>query len=61
MAVGVYGNTRGADVDVSDISVYYNYTPNRETFNNTMYKLESTDVLSSCTLPSTDELYNVGD
>ena len=46
MAVGIYGTTRPADVSVDDIDVYYNYTPNRETLNNFIYKLNSSEILS---------------
>jgi len=30
MAVGTYGTTRPADVNIEDIDIYYNYTPSRE-------------------------------
>jgi hypothetical protein len=54
MATGVYGNTRPADVSIEDISMYYNYTPNRYTANNTMYTLDPTELLEYCYLPSDD-------
>ena len=39
MAIGIYGTTRPADVSIDDVDVYYNYSPNRETFNNDIIKL----------------------
>lgn len=56
MAVGIYGTIRPADVSIDDIDVYYNYTPNRETLNNTIIKLESTEVLSYNYLPTDEEI-----
>ena len=56
MAVGIYGTTRPADVSVDDIDVYYNYTPNRETINNNIYKLTSSEILSENTLPTDEEV-----
>jgi len=54
MAVGTYGITRPSDVSLDDISVYYNYTPNRETNNNEMISLNANDVLEECYLPVND-------
>lgn len=54
MATGVYGITRPADVSIDDISMYYNYTPNRYTNNNTMYRLDPTELLEYCYLPADD-------
>lgn len=51
MAVGIYGTIRPADVSVDDIDVYYNYTPDRETINNEMFKLDATEILSYNYLP----------
>lgn len=56
MAIGNYGIIRGADVNVDDISMYYNYTPNRETENNEFFQLNPADVLSNCLLPETEEI-----
>lgn len=56
MAVGIYGTTRPADVSIDDIDVYYNYTPNRETVNNEIFKLNSTEILSYNYLPEEEEI-----
>jgi len=55
MAIGVYGISRPADVNVNDISVYYNYTPNRETSNNTIYSLNASEILEYCYLPDDEQ------
>ncbi len=55
MSIGTLGNIRPADVNINDISVYYNYTPNRETDNNTIIKIDDpTSLLSYTYLPDTD-------
>lgn len=56
MAIGQYGIVRGADVNVNDISMYYNYTPNRETINNTIYTLNPTELLTYNYLPADEEI-----
>ena len=56
MAVGIYGITRPSDVSINDIDVYYNYTPNRETVNNFIYKLDSTEILSYNYLPEDEQI-----
>lgn len=56
MAVGIYGITRPADVSIDDIDIYYNYTPNRETVNNFIYKLNSSDLLSYNYLPEDEQI-----
>jgi len=54
MGVGLYGVTRSADVNIEDIDMYYNYTPNRQTSNTDIIPLISTELLSYLYLPSTD-------
>lgn len=56
MAVGIMGTTRPADVSVDDIDVYYNYTPNRETINNNIFKLNSSEILSYNYLPEDEQI-----
>lgn len=56
MAVGIYGTTRPADVNIDDIDVYYNYTPNRETSNNDIYQLDANSLLSYNYLPTDEEI-----
>ena len=55
MAIGTYGISRPADVSVNDINVYYNYTPNRETSNNTIYSLNASEILEYCYLPDDEQ------
>lgn len=59
MATGIYGTIRPADVSVDDIDMYYNYTPDRETFNDNIYKLDATQLLSYNYLPEDEQI--VGD
>jgi len=56
MATGIYGITRPADVSIDDIDVYYNFTPSRETLNNFIYKLDSTEILSYNYLPEDEQI-----
>jgi hypothetical protein len=56
MAVGIYGTIRPADVLVDDIDVYYNYTPNRESTNDLIYKLDSSEILGYNTLPEEEQI-----
>ena len=51
MSIGTVGITRPSDVSISDIDIYYNYTPNRETLNDEMLKIESDEILTYCYLP----------
>jgi len=60
MAVGIYGITRPADVSVDDIDIYYNYIPNRETNNDTIYKLDATQLLTYNYLPDDEKLFDEG-
>lgn len=56
MAVGTYGIVRPADVSIDDIDMYYNYTPDRETSNNTVYKLNASEILTYNYLPSDEQI-----
>jgi len=58
MAIGIYGNVRPSDVDINDISMYYNYTPSREISNNTMFLLNASELLSYCELPADEQIAN---
>lgn len=60
MSIGVFGTNRPADVNIDDIAIYYNYTPNRETYNNTIIKIEDPNTLLEYTyLPESDDNYVV--
>lgn len=55
MSIGVYGVTRPSDVSADDIEIYYNYTPNRETENNTIIKIDdASELISNNFLPEDD-------
>lgn len=54
MAVGTYGNGRPADVAVSDLEMFYTFSPSREDNSNEVFRLNPTDLLEELLLP-TDE------
>jgi hypothetical protein len=54
MATGLMGVIRSSDVSIEDIDMYYNYTPNRQTNNIDIIKLNSIELLSYSYLPTTD-------
>ena len=54
MATGIFGVNRASDVNIEDIDMYYNYTPNRQTNNTDIIKLNSIELLSYVYLPATD-------
>lgn len=56
MATGTIGTTRPSDVSIEDIDVYYNYTPDRETITEDMFKLDSTEILSYNYLPDDEQI-----
>lgn len=56
MAIGTFGVTRPADVSINDIEIYYNYTPNRETENNVIIKIDDPqELISNNYLPDGDD------
>ena len=55
MAIGTYGITRPADVNTNDVEIYYNYTPNRQTSNNDIIKIEE-NILDYCLLPTKEQV-----
>jgi len=56
MSIGTIGVNRPSDVSINDISIYYSYTPNRETLNNTILPLNAGEVLSYNYLPPTEQI-----
>lgn len=52
MSNGVYGIKRGADVELADIEVLMNYTPNRNTRKTEIIKLPTEEVLLTNTNPN---------
>jgi len=63
VGVGTFGITRASDVSIDDIDIYYNYTPDRETLNNDIFKLNASELLTYNYLPSdgSDPNYINGD
>jgi len=55
MSIGIYGTIRPSDVSLSDIDIFYNYVPNRETNNTEMYRLDPEDVLEHIEGPNDDD------
>ena len=56
MSVCTIGTIRPSDVSIDDIDIFYNYTPNRQIINNTIYKLNTNEVLSYCYLPDDEQI-----
>lgn len=56
MAIGTYGITRPSDVLIDDISMYYNYMPDRETPNNIILPLTPSEILTYNYLPTTEQI-----
>jgi len=56
MAIGTFGNIRPADVSIDDIDIYYNYIPNRETLNNDIFKINTSEVLTYNYLPTEEQI-----
>lgn len=54
MAIGTYGIVRPSDVSIEDISMYYNFIPNRETLSNLIFPLNPAEVLTYNYLPDVD-------
>lgn len=57
MSTGVYGIVRPSDVTIDDIDIFYSFSPNRETLNNIIERLNPFDVLTPLSLDEDDELY----
>lgn len=60
MAIGTYGIVRPADVSIDDIDIYYNYTPNRQTVNDEILRLTTSEVLSYNYLPDEEQIFEEG-
>lgn len=56
MAVGTYGIVRHSDVNIEDIEMFYNYTPDRYTTNNDTFRLNPIELLDYCYLPTGDDI-----
>jgi hypothetical protein len=61
MAIGVYGTIRPADVNIDDIDIFYNFSPNRGIENNIILRLEPTEILTEVVIDNEeDDLYLSG-
>jgi len=56
MAIGIYGSIRSSDVSVSDIDIFYTFTPNRETLSLDTFRLQADQVLTELLLPIDEEI-----
>lgn len=56
MAIGVYGNVRASDINISDLDVYYSFVPDRNTVSSIFFRLISTDVLTEVKIPQADQV-----
>lgn len=56
MAISTYGIVRPSDVLIDDISMYYNYMPDRETPNNIILPLTPSEILTYNYLPTTEQI-----
>lgn len=54
MSIGNYGNIKPSDVKTDDISIYYNYVPNRETSNNVFSSIAASELLTQINLPTSE-------
>lgn len=60
MAGGTYGIIRGADVDPSDVEVFYSYSPSRDKAGSSLVKLDSNEVLSKTDNPNKSQSNIIG-
>jgi hypothetical protein len=51
MSVGTYGNIRTADMNISDIEMYYTYSPDRETVATETFRLNPEELITEENLP----------
>lgn len=56
MSIGVFGNIRPSDVNITDLDVYYSFVPDRNTISNTFFRLTATDVLTEVKIPQADQV-----
>ena len=56
MAVGNYGTIRPADVNVSDIDVFYTFAPDRETEAIDVTRINPSDILTPLELPTNEQI-----
>jgi hypothetical protein len=61
MSIGTYGSIRPSDVKLEDIDMFYNYIPNRYTQSNEMFRLNPTEVMEYCYLPTDDDISTGGE
>jgi len=56
MSVGNFGNIRPSDVNINDIDIFYNFTPNRETESTEFFRINTTEVLSELEVPVDEQI-----
>lgn len=58
MATGTYGNIRSADIAVSDLDMFYTFSPSRENNSNEVFRLDPNTLLSPLSIPANEQLGN---
>lgn len=56
MAIGNFGVVRPADVNINDIDIFYNYSVDRETLSDQIFRLNPEDVLSEMLVPEDEQI-----
>lgn len=56
MATGTYGNIRSADIAVSDLDIFYIFSPSREENSNEVFTLDPNTVLTPLLKPTIDQI-----
>lgn len=56
MATGTYGNIRSADIAVSDLDMFYTFSPSREQNSNEVFRLDPNVVLTPLLTPTDDQV-----
>ena len=55
MATGTYGNIRSSDIAVSDLDMFYTFSPSREDNSNEVFRLDPNIVLAPLLTPSDEQ------
>lgn len=58
MATGTYGNIRSSDIAVSDLDMFYTFSPSREENSNEVFRLDPTTLLTPLSIPLNEQLGN---
>lgn len=56
MSTGTYSNVRSSDIDVSDLDMFYTFSPSREQNSNQVNRLDPTTLMSPLLMPSDEQV-----